>query len=272
MRSTPDLKMLDRSENRTMLLGLDQKRDELLYSNIKGKNPLKDKRVRQALHQAIDINTIYSSVMRKMSVPTATMIAPMVNGRTKDLEARSAKYDPAAAKKLLADAGYPDGFELTLDCPNDRYVNDEAICQAITAMWTRVGIKTKLNTQAMATYITKIQKHDTSAYMLGWSVYTMDGLYSLDSLMASPIDGTASGNYNLGRYSNKDVDGLISQIKIATDEKKRNELIHEALKIVKDDYVYLPLHHQIRPWAMRKNVDTVYRADDRPVPWWTTVK
>ena len=272
MRNTPDLKMVDGSENRTMFLGLDQKRDELLYSNVKGKNPLKDKRVRQALYQAIDINTIHSSVMRKMAVPTGTMVAPMVNGWTKDLETRAAKYDPAAAKKLLAEAGYPDGFELTLDCPNDRYVNDEAICQAVTAMWTRIGVKTRLNTQAMATYITKIQKHDTSAYLLGWGVSTMDALYSLDSLINTSVDGTAAGNYNLGRYSNKDVDGLIAQIKIATDEKKRNELIHEALKIVKDDYGYLPLHHQIRPWAMRKNVDTVYRADDRPVPWWTTVK
>ena len=272
MRANAELRMVDGSENRTIFLGMDQFRDELLYSSVKGKNPLKDKRVRQALYQAIDINAIQTTVMRKMSVPTGTMIAPMVNGWTKDLEARASKYSTEAAKKLLAEAGYPDGFELTLDCPNDRYVNDEAICQAVTAMWTRAGVKTRLSTQPMATYTTKIQKYDTSVYMLGWGVATMDALYSLDSLISTPVAGGASGNYNLGRYSNKDVDGLIAQIKIATDDKKRNELIHEALKTVKDDYGYLPLHHQIRPWAMRKNVDTVYRADDRPVPWWTTVK
>jgi peptide/nickel transport system substrate-binding protein len=211
--------------------------------------------------------------MRNMSIPTGTMIAPMVNGWTKDLEARAVKYDAAAARKLLADAGYPEGFELTLDCPNDRYVNDEAICQAVTAMWTRIGIKTRLSTQAMATYTQKIQRYDTSVYMLGWGVATMDGLYSLDSLISTPdARGGAAGNYNLGRYSSKDVDGLIAQIRIATDEARRNQLIHEALKTVKDDYGYLPLHHQMRPWVMRKNVETVYRADDRPVPWWTTVK
>jgi peptide/nickel transport system substrate-binding protein len=197
----------------------------------------------------------------------------MVHGWTKDLEARAAKYDVAAAKKLLADAGYPEGFELTLDCPNDRYVNDQQICQAVTAMWTRIGVKTKLQTQPMSTYISKIQKYDTSAYMLGWGVATMDALYSLDSLISTPDPaGGAAGNFNLGRYSNRDVDGLIAQIRIATDEKKRDALIHEALKIVKDDYGYLPLHHQIRPWAMRKGIETPYRADDRPVPWWTTVK
>ena len=270
---TPNLKQIDGSENRTIFLGMDQYRDELLYSSVKGKNPLKDKRVRQALYQAIDILAIQRSTMRNLSIPTGTMVAPMVNGWTKDLEARSAKYDVEAAKKLLAEAGYPEGFEVTLDCPNDRYVNDEAICQAITGMWSRIGIKARLVTAPTATYFAKIQRNDTSIYMLGWGVATMDALYSLDSLI-STVDANrgSAGNYNLGKYSNKDVDGLIAQIKVATDPVKRNQLIHEALKIVKDDVGYLPLHHQIRPWIMRKNIDTVYRADDRPVPWWTTVK
>ncbi|KQP21601.1 ABC transporter substrate-binding protein [Pseudorhodoferax sp. Leaf267] len=268
----PDLKQLDGSENRTIFLGMDQKRDELLYSSVKGKNPLKDIRVRQALYQAVDLATIHRTTMRQLSVPTGTMIAPMVNGWTKDLEARAAKYDVAAAKKLLTDAGYPDGFEVTLDCPNDRYVNDEAICQAVTGMWARIGVKAKLATLPTANYFPKILRRDTSIYMLGWGVATMDALYSLDSLISTedPKRG-AAGNYNIGGYSSKDVDGLIAQIKIATDPVKRNQLIHEALKIVKDDFAYVPLHHQIRPWVMRKNITTVYRADDRPVPWWTTV-
>lgn len=273
IRANPELKLVEGVENRTIFLGMDQHRDELLYSSVKGKNPLKDKRVRQALYQAIDIEGIKKTTMRGLSIVSGTMIAPMVHGWTQELESRAARNDVDAAKKLLADAGYADGFELTLDCPNDRYVNDEAICQAVTAMWTRIGVKTRLATQPMATYVAKIQKFDTSAYMLGWGVATMDALYSLDSLI-STVDpkGGAAGNYNLGRYSNAEVDALIAQIKVVTDEKKRDELIHQALKIVKDEYGYLPLHHQIRPWAMRKNVETVYRADDRPVPWWTTVK
>ena len=273
VKRNPDIKVLEGAENRTIFIGFDQFRDELQNSNVKGKNPLKDKRVRQALYQAVDINAIERNVMRGLGKPTGTMIAPMVNGWTKELGERASKYDPEAAKKLLAEAGYPNGFELQLDCPNDRYVNDEAICQAITAMWTRVGVKTKLQSNPMAIHSAKIQKFDVSAYMLGWGVATFDALYSLDSLI-STVDpkGGAAGNFNCGRMSDAKVDALIQQIKTEMDEKKRTADIHEALKLVKDNYNYLPLHDQIRPWAMRKGVTTLHRADDRVMPQWTTIK
>ena len=140
-------------------------------------------------------------------------------------------------------------------------------------MWTRIGVKTKLQTNPMAIHSAKIQKFDVSAYMLGWGVATFDALYSLDSLI-STVDpkGGAAGNFNCGRMSNPIVDSLIQQIKTEMDASKRDAMIHEALKIVKDDYNYLPLHDQIRPWAMRKSVTTVHRADDRPMPTWTTIK
>ncbi len=271
IRRNPDIKLVEGAENRTMFFGFDQFRDEL--PGVKGKNPLKDKRVRQALYQAVDMAAIEKTVMRGLGKPTGTMISPMVNGWTPELGARAAKYDVEAAKKLLADAGYPNGFELTLDCPNDRYVNDEAICQAVTAMWTRIGVKTKLQTNPMSIHAAKIQKFDVSAYMLGWGVATFDALYSLDSLI-STVDpkGGAAGNFNCGRMSNPQLDSLIQQIKVEMDTKKRDGMIHEALKIVKDDYNYLPLHDQIRPWAMRKGVTTVHRADDRPMVTWTTKK
>ncbi|WP_424459860.1 ABC transporter substrate-binding protein [Ottowia sp.] len=271
LKRDANIKMIEGPENRTIFLGFDQFRDEL--PGVKGKNPLKDKRVRQALYQAVDMAAIEKTVMRGLGKATGTMIAPMVNGWTPQLGARASKYDVAAAKKLLADAGYPNGFELTLDCPNDRYVNDEAICQAITAMWTRAGVKTKLQTNPMSIHAAKIQKYETSAYMLGWGVATFDALYSLDSLI-STVDpkGGAAGNFNCGRMSNPQVDSLIQQIKTEMDAKKRDGMIHEALQIVKDDYNYLPLHDQIRPWAMRKGVTTIHRADDRPMPTWTTKK
>ena len=273
IKRDPNIRVIEGPENRTIFFGFDQFRDELMGSNIKGKNPLKDKRVRQALYQAVDMAAIEKTVMRGLGKPTGTMIAPMVNGWTKELGARASKYDVNAAKKLLADAGYPQGFELTLDCPNDRYVNDEAICQAVTAMWTRIGVKTKLQTNPMSIHSAKIQKFDVSAYMLGWGVATFDALYSLDSLI-STVDpkGGAAGNFNCGRMSNPIVDNLIQQIKTEMDEKKRNDMIHEALQIVKNDYNYLPLHDQIRPWAMRKGVTTLHRADDRPMPQWTSIK
>ncbi len=271
IKRNPDINLVEGAENRTIFLGFDQFRDEL--PGVSGKNPLKDKRVRQALYQAVDIAAIEKTVMRGLGKSTGTMISPMVHGWTQELGARASKYDVEAAKKLLADAGYPNGFELTLDCPNDRYVNDEAICQAITAMWTRAGIKARLQTNPMSIHAAKIQRFESSAYMLGWGVATFDALYSLDSLI-STVDpkGGASGNFNCGRMSNPHVDSLIEKIKVEMDAPKRDALIHEALQIVKDDYNYLPLHDQIRPWAMRKGVTTLHRADDRPMVTWTTKK
>ncbi len=130
-------------ELRTIFLGMDQKRDELLFSNVKGTNPFKDKRVRQAIYQAIDIEAIKTRVMRGASAPTALMVAPGIKGFVPELNTRL-PYDPDAAKALLATAGYPNGFEVGMNCPNDRYVNDAEICQAIAAMLARIGIKVNL--------------------------------------------------------------------------------------------------------------------------------
>ena len=271
MKSSPDIKIAEGAENRTIYLGLDQFRDELPGAGTPGKNPLKDKRVRQAMYQAIDIAGIHSRTMRNLSVNAGTMVAPMVHGWSKALDERAAKYDVEGAKKLLADAGYPNGFSIKLECPNDRYVNDEAICQAVTAMWTRIGVKTTLQTYPMATYIPRVMNTEVSAYLFGWGVATFDALYSLEALMATK-DGKAMGSYNAGRFSNADLDNKINQIKVEMDTAKRDGLLKDALQLVKDEYYYLPLHHQIRPWAMRKNVDTPHRADDRPMPNWTTIK
>ncbi|MDA8454984.1 ABC transporter substrate-binding protein [Acidovorax sp. GBBC 3334] len=272
MKASPDIKLIEGAENRTIYLGLDQFRDELPGAGTPGKNPLKDKRVRQALYQAVDSAGIHSRTMRNLSVPAGTMVAPMVNGWSKSLDERAAKYDVEAAKKLLADAGYPNGFSLKLDCPNDRYVNDEAICQAVTAMWTRIGVKTTLQAAPMAQFVSRVMNNDVNAYLFGWGVATFDALYSLDSLMSTKDGKTAAGVYNGGRFSDAKLDGMIGQIKVEMDTAKRDALIADALKLVKDEYYYIPLHHQIRPWAMRKGVETLHRADDRPMPNWTTIK
>lgn len=272
MKGSPDIKLIEGAENRTIFLGLDQFRDELPGAGTPGKNPLKDKRVRQALYQAIDSAGLHSRTMRNLSVPAGTMVAPMVHGWSKALDERAAKYDVEAAKKLLADAGYPNGFSLKLDCPNDRYVNDEAICQAVTAMWTRIGVKTTLQAAPMSQFVTRVMNSDVSAYLFGWGVATFDALYSLDSLMATKDGKTSAGVYNAGRFSNAELDTKIGQIKVEMDIAKRDALLADALKLVKDEYLYLPVHHQIRPWAMRNNVETQHRADDRPMPVWTTIK
>ncbi|AKJ31469.1 ABC transporter substrate-binding protein [Caldimonas brevitalea] len=261
LRNSPDLKVIDGVEYRTIFLGLDQFRDELPNSNVKGKNPLKDVKVRKALYQAIDINAIQKNTMRGLSQPTGTLVAPMVNGWTKKVHARH-PYDVAGAKKLLADAGYPSGFEVDFACPNNRYVNDEEICQAITAMWARIGVKAKLRTLPTSTYFPMIQRYEASIYMLGWGVPTFDALYSLQSLLRS-VGAQGDGNYNVGRYSNPRMDALVERIKKEADLTTRNQLIEQALQLSHDDVAYLPLHDPVIPWAMKKNIQLVHRADNR---------
>jgi peptide/nickel transport system substrate-binding protein len=208
--------------------------------------------------------------MRGLSIPAAIMVAPGVNGHDEKLD-QPLKADPDKAKKLLADAGYPQGFEFQLNCPNNRYVNDEEICKAIVSMWARIGVKASLVAESMATFIQKVQNFDTSAYMLGWGVATYDAQYALQSLVRTRTTG-ADGNFNFGRISDPEVDRLVDAMKTETDVAKRNAMIRDALVRTRDEHLYIPLHHQLRPWAMKKNVQTVHRSDDRPEARFTSVK
>ena len=261
VRSNGDLKVIDGVENRTIFFGMDQFRDELPGSNIKGKNPLKDLRVRKALYQAIDMNSIARVTLRGLGQTTGALVAPQVAGWTEAVHTRY-PFDAAAAQKLLADAGYKDGFEVDFACPNNRYISDEAICQAVTAMWARIGVKAKLRTLPLATYFPMIQRYEASIYMLGWGVPTFDALYSLQSLVRTTGTG-GDGNYNVARYSNPKMDSIIDRAKTETDPFIRPRLLTEALALQNEDVAHIPLHNQIIPWAMKKNIDVVHRADNR---------
>jgi peptide/nickel transport system substrate-binding protein len=269
MKQNPAIKVVEGAENRTIFIGLDQYRDELQFASVKGKNPFKDLRVRQALYQSIDIEAIKRAVMRGASDPTGAIIAPQVHGWTKEANQRL-PYNVDAAKKLLADAGYPNGFEFTLDCPNNRYINDEEICKALASMWARIGLKVNVNAMPRATYFPKIQKFDTSAYLLGWGVPTFDALYSLQSL-ARTVGAGGDGNFNLGRISNAEFDKLVDGIKSEVDQKKRDEMIAKALMLHNQQVMHVPLHNQVIPWAMRKNVNVVHRADNRLQAEWVKI-
>jgi len=270
LRKEGKVRVQDGHEVRTIFLGMDQHNKELKYSSIKGKNPFQDVRVRRALNLAVDREAIKRVTMRGLSIPAGIMVAPGVHGYEKGLDIVP-KYDPAAAKKLLAEAGYPNGIDFTLDCPNNRYVNDERVCQAVVAMWAKAGINAKLNAMPFSTFIAKIQNFDTSVYMLGWGVVTLDALYSLQSLVRTKTGG-ADGSFNLGRISDAKLDNTIDALKIATDVKGRDALLREALEKTRDQAYYVPLHHQLRPWAMKKNVSPNYDILDRHHARFTTVK
>ena len=270
MQANPGLKVLQGPELRTIFLGVDQKRDELLFSSVKGKNPFKDLRVRKAFYQAIDIEAIKTRIMRGAATPTALMIAPGINGFAPELNKRL-PYDPDAAKKLLAEAGYPAGFEVGFMCPNDRYVNDSEICQAVTAMLARIGIKANLSVESKATYFAKVLRRDTSFYMLGWTPLAYDAHNPLFSLMATPGE-VGQGQFNLGSYSNPKVDALTRAIASETDLNKRHAMIAEAMKIHQDEIGHLPLHQQALAWGVKRNIDLVQMADGFNYLRWVIVK
>jgi peptide/nickel transport system substrate-binding protein len=258
---TAAMKVWQTPELRTIFLGMDQSRDELLESSVKGKNPFKDKRVRQAFYQSIDETAIAAKVMRGFARPTALMIGPGINGYEAELDQRF-PHDPAAAKTLLGEAGYPNGFDVGFDCPNDRYVNDEAICQAVVAMLARIGIKANLLAQTRAKYFAKINapRYETSFYMLGWTPGTYDALDMLKALAATR--GGKLGVFNTAGYSSPKLDELIKQIQVELDAGKRNRDIAEALRTLKDDVAYIPLHQQVVVWATRANVDVAQSGDN----------
>jgi peptide/nickel transport system substrate-binding protein len=271
INASPNTQVIVGPELRTIFLGMDQKRDELLFSNVKGKNPFKDKRVRQAFYQAIDIQGIQRTVMRNASRPTALLVGPGVNGFAADMDKRL-PYDPDGAKKLLADAGYPNGFEVTMNCPNDRYVNDGRICQAVAANLARIGVKINLAAETKGTYFPKVLRRDTSFYMLGWTPTTYDAHNALAALTKC-VDDKGSGQFNLGAYCNPELDKLTNAIQGETDKKKRDDLIRQAFKIHADDIGHLPLHQQSLAWGVSKKVSLVQLADNSmPFKWMTVAK
>lgn len=261
LRNAPGVKVVEGPENRIVFIGMDQGRDQLLYSSVKGRNPFKDARVRRALYQAIDIETIRSRLMRGQAMPTGG-ITPSPLGAYNDaaLEARI-PFDLAAARQALADAGYPQGFEVTLDCPNNRYINDEEICQALAVMWSKIGVKLRVNAMPRSTYFPKLQRLDTSMYLLGWGGSITDAETTLTPLLRTRGEG-GIGAWNFGQITNARLDELAAASSREADPVKREQLIKAALQQNKDQVLTLPLHRQVVPWAVRQNIDVVHRADN----------
>jgi peptide/nickel transport system substrate-binding protein len=269
LRQSGNIRVLEGPEVRTIFLAMDTFRDELLYSDVRGRNPFKDLRVRQALYHAIDIQAIHRTTMRQQSVVTGTFFPEQVNGYVREEDTRL-PYDPNRARALLAEAGFPNGFGITLDCPNNRYINDEQICQAIAAMWTRIGVRTSVKAQPLAPFFAQIQRDDTSVYLLGWGVPTLDALYSFQSLLATRNGAQGDGIWNYGRYSNPRMDALIQRMKTESGES-RQAAIREALRIYREDVPHIPLHHQMIPWAMRNTITMPHSANNQPYFRWAVV-
>jgi peptide/nickel transport system substrate-binding protein len=261
LEKTPSLKVNLGPENRTIFFGMNVGDAELATSNVKGKNPFADKRVRQAINMSIDREAIKRAVMRGQSVPAGIIAPPFVNGYNKELDALP-KVDLAKATALLKEAGYPDGFQVTLHCPNDRYINDEGICQAGAAMMAKIGVKVNLVAQPKGPHFTLIQKNppETDFFLLGWGVPTYDSHY-IFSFLYHTRSGS-DGSWNATRYKNADIDKAIQGLTSETDTAKRNGSIAKLWNTLADETLYIGLHHQMLAYAMKKDIDVPVSPDN----------
>jgi len=248
-------------QNRVIFFGMHLGKEQLELSDAEG-NPFADRRVREAMNIAINRDALRQVVMRGQSIPAGMIAPPFVDGWSAEMDAVPA-YDVERARALMAEAGYGDGFSTTLHCPNDRYINDEGICQAAVGMLGQIGIRVSLVSQTRSVHFAELANGEYEFYMLGWGVPTLDSHYIFHYLYETKSD--IGGGWNFTGYSNERVDELTQGMNAEVDSAARNAMVDEAWQIVHDDIVYLPLHHQVLNWAMRDNIDfSPVQAEDQP--------
>ncbi|HEY6894179.1 MAG TPA: ABC transporter substrate-binding protein, partial [Rhodanobacteraceae bacterium] len=224
------------------------------------KNPLLDPRVRHAMSKAINRQAIADRVMEGQAIPSGQLVSDKLFGYVPGLKADA--YDPEGAKKLLAEAGYPDGFNLTIHGPAGRYVNDEKIVQAVAQMLTRVGINSKVETAPMGPYSARASKQEFSFHMVGWGASTGEASSPLRSLLATFNRDKGLGAVNWGRYSNPKVDYLIEQALQQVNDDNRRTMLQRATELAMSDLGIMPIHFQFTIWATKKNVQYTPRTDE----------
>ena len=222
------------------------------------RNPFRDLRVRRALSMAIDRQAIAARLMDGAALPASNLVSPPVFGYAADLKPDA--YDPEGAKRLLAQAGYPDGFATTLSAPNNRYVNDEQIAQAVAQMLARVGVRARVETMPVNVYLPKGSRRELSFAMLGWGSFSGD--LALRALVATANPQKGFGAFNWSGYSNPKVDALLDRAFATVDDKAREPLAREAMRVAMRDVAVIPLHHQVATWAMQKPLSYAPRTDE----------
>ncbi|WP_342364351.1 ABC transporter substrate-binding protein [Terrarubrum flagellatum] len=223
------------------------------------KNPLKDKRVRQALSMAINRQAIVERVMENNAVAASQFLPPGAPGTSPNV--KPAPYDPVKAKALLAEAGYPQGFKLTIHGPNDRIVNDAKIVQVIAQMFTRIGVETKVEVMPWSVYSTKSTAHEFAVNLSSWGVNTGETSNPLLAVSATYNPTAGTGASNSGRYSNPALDAKLEAAMKILDDGRRNALLAEASEIVFNDVAVIPLHHEVLVLGARKDIAFTPRAD-----------
>jgi len=267
LKADPQITVLQTADLGQQYFTFDQARDELIAGDVKDRNPFKDRRVRQAVYHALNVDLIVKKVLRGQGIPTGAYLSSRVDGVPPELDQRL-PYDPKAAKTLLAQAGYPNGFAVTLDCVNIAY--RENVCQAATAMLAQVGIRTTLRSSATNQFFPKLSQATASFIEFGWTP-TTDAWASLNALFHT-WDKDGGGTFNAGRYSNKALDTLLDNIRVEPDLTRRRAMIGVALRMIRDDIPYVPLYRRTLSWAMTKKVKAVQWPSDSIELRWVQVR
>ena len=270
LAENPDVKVIQGVEARVIMLGFPHEAEGLKYSAETQANPFADVRVRQAVAQAVNVPAILQTIMRGSAEEVSQLVTPAMDGYSEGLAARPA-YDPDAARALLAEAGYPDGFTFGLKCPNDRYLNDEAVCQAVTGMLAQVGITPTLDAMPVQNYWPELRADNFDMYLLGWSPGTFDAEHPIRFLAATPNEEARLGSWNFGGYSNARVDELLPMIQSEIDAAKRQAMLDEVAQILQDEVAYVPLYVQPLVWGTRANIELTQRPDDFFLLRWVSV-
>ena len=264
IRENQNLNFFSKVSHRVIYFNLDQREKSPFVADADGKpldkNPLRDIRVRKALSMAVNREAIKDRLMEGLSLPTANLVPPALFGNNPTLKP---VFDADGAKKLLAEAGYPNGFSISFHGPNNRYVNDDQIMQTIAQMWARIGVKARVDAMPLAVYFGRASKKEFSVTLVGWGAQTGEVSSPLRSLIACENKEKGFGALNYPSYCNPKMDALLEEGLRTVDDKKRLALFQDAVKIVVDDAVLVPVHHQVTTWAAKRSIDYVGRTDER---------
>lgn len=263
LESTDGIKVVRGPENRNIFFSYDMTSEKLASANVED-NPFSKPEVREAMALALDRDAIQKVVMRGESDPSAAPLPPFVNGWTEEMDSYE-QPDYERALELMTEAGYEDGFSVTLHCPNDRYINDEAICQALVGMLGRINMDVNLVSQTRSQHFPLIENWETDFYLLGWGVPTFDSQYVFDFLVHTR-EG-AYGAYNGARYSNEELDAKIESLATMTDLEARDALIAEIWDVVMEDRIFLNVHNQVLAYAMRDDINLEVHPENQPRMW-----